>query len=117
HLGFKPKVSFEGEDIDAIKGLVSAGLGITIIPEITLVDNLPRSTVVVPLIEPNITRTVGMIVPTDRQLLPTEELFFNFLQDFFNPLEKFQRYIVEARLQYHMKSGRLFVRYIDFANK
>ncbi len=91
HLGFKPKVSFEGEDIDAIKGLVSAGLGITIIPEITLVDNLPRSTVVVPLIEPNITRTVGMIVPTDRQLLPTEELFFNFLQDFFKRLEKFQR--------------------------
>jgi len=90
-MGFKPNVSFEGEDIDAIKGLVSAGLGVTIIPEITLVDNLPRSTVAVPLTEPDITRTVGMIVPTDRQLLPTEKLFFNFLQDFFKRLEKFQR--------------------------
>src|SRR3954470_12140841 len=35
-LGFQPNVSFEGEDIDAIKGLVSAGLGVTIIPEITI---------------------------------------------------------------------------------
>lgn len=90
-LGFKPKVSFEGEDIDAIKGLVSAGLGVTIVPEITLVDNLPRSTVMIPIIEPNITRTVGMIIPTDRQLLPTERLFFNFLKEFFIRLEKFQR--------------------------
>jgi LysR family transcriptional regulator, transcription activator of glutamate synthase operon len=40
-LGFKPKVSFEGVDIDSIKGLVSAGLGITLIPEITLVDGFP----------------------------------------------------------------------------
>jgi LysR family transcriptional activator of glutamate synthase operon len=89
-IGFKPKVSFEGKDIDAIKGLVSAGLGISLIPEITLIDNLPRATVTVPVIEPEITRTVGMIIPTDRQLLPTEKLFYNFLEDFFQRLEKFQ---------------------------
>lgn len=89
-LGFKPDVSFEGKDIDAIKGLVSAGLGISLIPEITLVDNLPRATVTVPIIEPNITRTVGMMIPTDRQLLPTEQLFYEFLSDFFMRLEKFQ---------------------------
>lgn len=90
-LGFQPKVSFEGKDIDAIKGLVSAGLGISLIPEITLVDNLPRATVTVPIIEPSITRTVGMVIPTDRQLLPTEQLFYEFLEDFFVRLEKFQK--------------------------
>lgn len=89
-LGFTPKVSFEGEDIDAIKGLVSAGLGISLVPEITLVDNLPRATVMVPIIEPHITRSVGMIIPTERKLLPTEELFYDFLKDFFMRLEKFQ---------------------------
>ena len=89
-FGFKPKVSFEGEDIDAIKGLVSAGLGISLIPEITLVDNLPRATVTIPIIEPNITRTVGMIIPTDRHLLPTEKLFYEFIIEFFNRLEKFK---------------------------
>lgn len=90
-LGFEPHVSFEGKDIDSIKGLVSAGLGVSLIPEITLVDNLPRATVTVPIIEPNITRTVGMMIPTDRQLLPTEKLFYEFLADFFVRLEKFQK--------------------------
>lgn len=89
-LGFRPKVSFEGEDIDSIKGLVSAGLGVSLIPEITLVDNLPRATVMVPIKEPSITRTVGMVIPTDRQLLPTEKLFYDFLKEFFARLEKFQ---------------------------
>lgn len=88
--GFQPKVSFEGKDIDAIKGLVSAGLGVSLIPEITLVDHLPRATVTVPIIEPDITRTVGMMIPIDRQLLPTEQLFYEFLKGFFTRLEKFQ---------------------------
>jgi LysR family transcriptional activator of glutamate synthase operon len=89
-LGFQPQVAFEGEDIDAIKGLVSAGLGITIIPEITLIDALPRSTVKIPIIEPSVTRTVGVIIPRDRQLLPTQNLFYLFLMDFFTRLDKFQ---------------------------
>lgn len=88
--GFRPNVSFEGEDIDAIKGLVSAGLGVSLVPEVTLVDNLPRATVTVPVEEPNITRTVGMIIPTERELLPTEKLFYDFLKKFFMRLEKFQ---------------------------
>src|SRR5690625_5267189 len=90
-FGFKPNVSFEGEDIDAIKGLVSAGLGISLVPEITLVDNLPRSTVTVPIIEPSVMRTVGMLIPTERTLLPTEKLFVKFLKEFFMRLEKFQQ--------------------------
>ncbi|UJL46210.1 LysR family transcriptional regulator [Virgibacillus sp. NKC19-16] len=89
-LGFEPNVSFEGKDIDAIKGLVSAGLGVSLIPEITLVDNLPRATVKMPITTPNVTRTVGVIVPSDRQLLPTEKLFYQFLKEFFVRLEQFQ---------------------------
>lgn len=88
--GFAPKVSFEGEDIDSIKGLVSAGLGISLVPEITLVDNVPHAAVRVPVTEPNVTRSVGVVIPSDRQLLPTEKLFYEFLQDFFQRLEKFQ---------------------------
>lgn len=89
-MGFKPKVSFEGEDIDSIKGLVSAGLGITLIPEITLVDCLPRSTVMIPIIEPRVTRSVGVIIPKERQLLPTERLFYRFLKEFFYMLDSYQ---------------------------
>jgi LysR family transcriptional regulator, transcription activator of glutamate synthase operon len=90
-LGFEPNVSFEGEDIDAIKGLVSAGLGITLIPETTLMDSLPRTTVKLPLNDPKVSRTVGVILPNERQLLPTEELFYRFIQDFFAKLGGFNQ--------------------------
>ncbi len=88
--GFQPNVTFEGEDIDAIKGLVSAGLGVTLIPEITLIDSLPRQTVKTQ-IEPQVTRTVGVIIPTDREMLPTAKLFHEFLNEFFNMLGSFQK--------------------------
>src|SRR5690625_1287280 len=52
--GFRPNVAFEGKDLDAIKGLVSSGLGVTLLPEVTLVDYLPRATVRVPIIEPSL---------------------------------------------------------------
>lgn len=81
--GFEPDVTFEGNDIDAIKGLVSAGLGVTIIPEITLIDNLPRSTVKVAIADPHVTRSVGIIIPRERELLPTEKIFYDYITDFF----------------------------------
>ncbi|RUU69745.1 LysR substrate-binding domain-containing protein, partial [Mesorhizobium sp. M7A.F.Ca.MR.362.00.0.0] len=71
---FSPSIAFEGKDIDALKGLVSAGLGVALMPEMTLVDNTPRSTVIIPIADSNLTRTVGVIYPTQRKLLPTEEL-------------------------------------------
>lgn len=89
-IGFKPTISFEGDDIDAIKGLVSAGLGISLVPESTLVEALPRSTVRIPVKEPIVTRTVGIIIPEDRELLPTEKIFYEFVIDFFSHLERFQ---------------------------
>lgn len=89
-LGFQPTVSFEGEDIDAIKGLVAAGLGVTLIPEITLIDSIPRSTVKLPISEPMVTRTVGVIISSERDLLPTEKLFYDFLKKFFTVLGRFE---------------------------
>nr|WP_295971499.1 LysR family transcriptional regulator [uncultured Bacillus sp.] len=90
-LNFEPQVDFEGEDIDAIKGLVSAGLGVTIIPEITIDDTIPRGTVIIPITEPEVTRTVGVIIPRDRQLLPTQKLFYLFLMEFFTRYDRFSK--------------------------
>jgi LysR family transcriptional regulator, transcription activator of glutamate synthase operon len=89
--GFQPTVSFEGKDIDAIKGLVSAGLGIALIPEITLVDSLPRLTVKKKLGKPTISRTVGIIIPSERKLLPTEVIFYEFIQELFSKINQFQK--------------------------
>lgn len=89
-MGFKPQISFEGEDIDAIKGLVAAGLGVTLLPEITLMDRIPRGTVKIHISEPELTRTVGVIIPTNRELPPSEKLFYEFLQEFFANLNRFR---------------------------
>ncbi len=90
-IGFQPSVSFEGDDIDAIKGLVAAGLGVTLLPEITLMDNMPRSTVKIPIVEPTVRRTVGVIIPSERELPPTEKLFYEFLKEFFVMLNDFDQ--------------------------
>ncbi|MFA9559533.1 LysR family transcriptional regulator [Evansella sp. AB-rgal1] len=89
-VGFEPRVAFEGDDIDALKGLVSASLGITLMPEVTLIDNLPRLTVKIPMVEPRVTRSVGVITPKERELLPTEKLFYDFLKRFFARMDRFQ---------------------------
>ena len=89
-IGFEPKVSFEGDDIDTIKGLVAAGLGVTMLPEITLYDNIPRTTVKIPITEPTVTRTVGMIIPKERKLPPTEQLFYDFLKNYYAELSRFE---------------------------
>lgn len=87
--GFEPNISFEGDDIDAIKGLVAAGLGITLLPEIALNDSIPRSTVKIHVRDPRVTRTVGVITPASRELPPTEKLFYDFIKSYFATVGQF----------------------------
>ncbi|GAA3399691.1 LysR family transcriptional regulator [Paenibacillus hodogayensis] len=87
--GFEPIISFEGDDIDAIRGLVAAGLGITLLPEIALNDSIPRSTVKIHFEDPQVTRSVGIITPASRELPPTEKLFYDFIKTFFANVGRF----------------------------
>ncbi|HJV16896.1 MAG TPA: LysR family transcriptional regulator, partial [Bacillales bacterium] len=77
--GFQPFISCEGDDLDAIKGLVSAGIGITLLPELILQENLPNGTVTLKIDKPEVTRTVGIITPKHRELSPSEKLFYDFV--------------------------------------
>lgn len=88
--GFLPNINAEGEDLDAIKGLVSAGMGVTLLPESTFYDTVPKFTVRVPIEDPIISRTVGIIVPSNRELPPSVQTFRRFIIDFFTILEKYQ---------------------------
>lgn len=81
--GFRPLIPCEGEDLDAIKGLVSAGIGITILPELFLNENLPNGTVKVNITQPEVKRTVGLITPKHRDLSPSEKLFYDFVLCYF----------------------------------
>lgn len=87
--GFQPQIAFEGEDIDTIKNLIAAGIGVGLLPETTVNHNIPRETVMKSISEPNVTRTVGMIVPENRELAPSEKLLFDFLSDFYDTLSRF----------------------------
>ena len=89
-VGFTPKSSSVGEDMVAIKGLVAAGVGITILPDSTFYDSIPRFTTKVPLISPPLQRTVGMISPVTRDLSPSEKVFHDFTIQFFKLLNQYQ---------------------------
>lgn len=86
--GFYPKITSEGEDIDAIKGLVSADIGISVLPDNSL-NSIPRMTKKIPISIPEVKRTVGIIIPKNRDLAPSEEIFYQFVVEFFTNLERF----------------------------
>lgn len=87
--GFQPEISFEGEDIDTIKNLIAAGIGVGLLPETTVSHSIPRETVMKTISEPNVNRTVGMIIPENRELAPSEKLLFDFLSHFYEKLIRF----------------------------
>ncbi len=89
-VGFSPKNASEGEDMDAIKGLVSAGIGVSLLPESTFYDSIPRFTSKVRISSPPIRRTVGMIRPLTRDLSPSEKVFHAFTVEFFSRLNQYQ---------------------------
>ncbi|MBD1381729.1 LysR family transcriptional regulator [Metabacillus arenae] len=88
--GFTPKILSEGEDLDAIKGLVSAGIGVTILPESTFYETTPRFTVKIPIETPQVRRSVGIIIPKNRDIAPSEKVFYQFVKEFFSMLEQYQ---------------------------
>lgn len=81
--GFEPNASSEGEDLDAIKGLVAAGIGITMLPESAFSDLQTLNSSKIPIKNPIIDRTVGVIIPRNRKLAPSEQVFYHFIIDFF----------------------------------
>ncbi|PRY81391.1 LysR family transcriptional regulator [Alkalibacterium olivapovliticus] len=82
--GFDPKVSTQGEDMDAIKGMVAAGIGITILPDSAITDYETDFLKCVPILDPHLERSVGMITPNTRELTPAETVFYRFVLDYFD---------------------------------
>lgn len=89
--GFEPNIASEGEDMDALKGLVSAGIGVSLLPESTFYDSVPRFTVKVPLETPKASRTVGVIIPKHRDIGPSEKNFYQFLIQYFSRLDQYKQ--------------------------
>jgi LysR family transcriptional activator of glutamate synthase operon len=73
--GFSPHVGFEGEEMDTIRGLVAAGLGVSLLPEMALIETSPMMPVSVRVTEPQVLRTIGLIRRRGEKLPLVAEVF------------------------------------------
>lgn len=80
--GFLPNIGFEGEETDTIRGLVAAGMGVSLLPEMALTETSPLQPVKVRLAEPSVTRTIGLIRRKDDTIPPVAEVFRRYLVDY-----------------------------------
>lgn len=81
--GFTPKIGFEGEETDTIRGLVAAGMGVSLLPEMALHYTGPLQPTKVRVIEPQVTRTIGLIQRSNEKLPLVAKVFHGFLLRYF----------------------------------
>lgn len=81
--GFTPKIAFEGEETDTIRGLVAAGMGVSLLPGMALLEISPLQPVKVEISEPTVRRTIGLIRRTEEKLPLVAEVFRTFLLHYF----------------------------------
>ncbi|MFB9432317.1 LysR family transcriptional regulator [Streptoalloteichus tenebrarius] len=73
--GFSPRLAFEGEETDTLRGLVAAGLGVTVVCRAWPMP--PPGTVELDLL-PGASRTIGLVWAADRPLPPSVRAFRDF---------------------------------------
>lgn len=81
--GFVPAFGFEGDETDTIRGLVAAGLGVSLLPEMAITLGGLLQPAKVRLQEPKVTRTIGLIRRKGEKLSPIAEVFQDFLLTYF----------------------------------
>ncbi|HEV3380189.1 MAG TPA: LysR family transcriptional regulator [Trebonia sp.] len=75
--GFEPRIAFEGEEADTARGLVGAGLGVSLLPA-TVSSLSDPAVVAVRIAEPKSARTVGIAWMDDRALTSPVVAFRDF---------------------------------------
>ena len=78
--GFEPNVSFESDDYQTVQGLVAAGVGVALIPELAL--SVVREDIAIRALAPRPpVRQVIAAAPTDARLSPATPAMLTILQD------------------------------------
>ncbi|SDC22462.1 DNA-binding transcriptional regulator, LysR family [Paenibacillus sp. UNCCL117] len=85
--GFTPHIGFEGEETDTIRGLVAAGMGVSLLPDMALTEISQLQPTKVKITEPTVTRSVGLIRRSGDKLPLVAEGFRSFLLEFFKDRE------------------------------
>ncbi|UVI31945.1 LysR family transcriptional regulator [Paenibacillus spongiae] len=81
--GFTPSIGFEGEETETIRGLVAAGMGVSLLPEMALYPTGPLQPAKVRVRSPHVTRTIGLIYRSNEKLPLVARVFQRFLLEFF----------------------------------
>lgn len=81
--GFTPKISFEGQETDTIRGLVAAGMGVSLLPRLALNHSGPLKVEKVRITSPTVTRTIGVIHRSHDKLPLVAKVFHRFLLEYF----------------------------------
>jgi LysR family transcriptional activator of glutamate synthase operon len=81
--GFTPRVAFESEETDTIRGLVAAGMGVSLLPEMALYHTNSMMPAIVKISRPHVTRTIGLIRRGKDKLPAVVQMFHAFLLDYF----------------------------------
>ncbi|TDF95859.1 LysR family transcriptional regulator [Paenibacillus piri] len=82
--GFVPQIGFEGEETDTIRGLVAAGMGVSLLPEMALTEISQLQPAKVRVTDPKVTRSIGLIQRAGDRLPPVAERFQSYLVHFFS---------------------------------
>ncbi|MBJ6359845.1 LysR family transcriptional regulator [Paenibacillus sp. GCM10012307] len=82
--GFTPSIGFEGEETETIRGLVAAGMGVSLLPEMALHQAGPLQTAKVRIESPIVTRTIGLIRRSNQKLPLVAKVFYKYLLDHFS---------------------------------
>lgn len=75
----RPKWFYEVRHVETLLGLVEAGLGVAAVPQLALPGSADSVLVGVPLVEPVVTRTLGLISRRGRSLPPAAQAFYDLL--------------------------------------
>lgn len=85
--GLMPNIQFEVEDNQTLISMVQEGLGLTVIPQLTLPTNLTHGSTVE--LVPETYRYIGLVVKSIKDCTPAVKEFIKASQKFANKIERF----------------------------
>ena len=81
--GFRPNIIAECDNGTTYEAFLRGGVGISVVPEITLGSVLPEDIVCIPLTYPVIERTISLTYDSRRRMSNAGQLFFQFCMEYF----------------------------------
>ncbi len=79
HSGCQPRHFCEVQHVPALVSMIEAGLGVGVVPRLAMPGEGHGTLVSVPLRNPVVTRTIGLIHPRGKALNPVARLFYDLL--------------------------------------